>query len=463
MTMLHRRDAMIHLGRLGLGSLSLPALLGTRAAAEAPAKATARSCILLFLWGGPSQPDMWDLKPDAPEGIRSPFGPIATNVPGIAVSDQMPLLARHTDKVAIVRSMSHESNNHEPSVYHTLTGRRNPALVVPANARKRTDFPNLGSVISAFSPSGSLPACVTIPQPVGHDGINYSGTHAGFLGPRYDPMETRQAAPQSNKSDGAHSIGLPPELAQSRLVARHGLLKVLEAEDRRLQTAGAARGLDENYEQAYRLLASSQARRAFDLGAEDPRLRDRYGRNDYGESFLLARRLVEAGVRLVTVTWMYFVPNNGRILNVWDTHGGTADLGKATGFEMLKADYGIPPFDRACSALLEDLSAGGLLDETLVVAVGEFGRTPRINPNQGREHWGMCYSALLAGGGIRGGQVYGASDRLGAFPKENPVAPEDLIATIYRALGVPADAEVRDRQDRPYRICEGKPVVDLFG
>ena len=459
----HRRDAMIRLGQLGIGSLGLPALLAAEGRAVAPAKPRAKSCILLFLWGGPSQPDMWDVKPDAPEGMRSPFRPIATNVPGIEISDQMPLSARVADKYTIIRSMSHDSNNHEPSVYHTMTGRRNPSLVVPANARKRLDFPGVGAIVSAFSPTSAMPASVTIPQPVGHDGFNYAGTHAGFLGPRFDPMELRQSTAQSNKTDGAYALGLPPGVTRDRLVARYGLLRVMEAEDRTLQSAPATQGLDASRERAYRMVASPVAKRAFDLDREDPRLRDRYGRNEYGESFLLARRLVEAGVRLVTATWLYFVPANNRILNVWDTHGGTPDLGNATGFAMLKADYGIPPFDLAYSALLEDLASRGLLDETLVVTVGEFGRTPKINPNQGREHWGMCYSALVAGGGIRGGQVYGSSDKNGAFPRENPVAPEDLLATIYEALGIDPSAEVRDREGRPYRISEGKPVTGLFG
>jgi hypothetical protein len=461
--MLHRRDAMIRLGQLGLGSLTLPGLLDAERASAATRRPSASSCILLFLWGGPSQPDMWDLKPDAPEGIRSQFRPIDTVVPGITVCDRMPLSARVADKFAVIRSMSHESNNHEPSVYHTLTGRRNPTLVVPANARKRTDFPGVGAVVSAFTPPSALPASVTIPQPVGHDGFNYAGTYAGFLGPRFDPMELRQATPSSNKSEGMHSLSLPDELTPTRLVARHGLLRTLEAEDRRLQSTSSTQGLDATRELAYRMVASPQAKRAFDLEREDPRVRDRYGRNEYGESFLLARRLVEAGVRLVTVTWLYFVPKNGRILNVWDTHGGTPDLGNATGFQMLKESYGIPPFDLAYSALLEDLSSRGLLDETLVVTVGEFGRTPKINPNQGREHWGMCYSALLAGGGVRGGRVYGSSDKTGAFPRENPVAPEDLLATIYFALGIDPSAEIRDRQDRPYRLTEGRPVTALFG
>lgn len=459
--MLHRRDAMIRLGQIGLGSLSLPALLSAEGRAGSPAP-RAKSCILLFLWGGPSQPDMWDMKPDAPEGIRSQFRPIDTNVPGIRICDQMPLSARIADKYAIIRSMSHESNNHEPSVYYTMTGRKNPTLVAPANARKRVDFPNVGSVVSAFSSPSAMPPSVTIPQPVGHDGINYAGTYGGFLGPRFDPMEVRQSTPQSNKTEGDHALGLPPGLTRDRLIARHGLLKVMEAEDRMMQSSQAAQGLDASFDRAYRMVASPLAKRAFDLDREDPKLRDRYGRNEYGESFLLARRMVESGVRLVTATWLYFVPTNNRILNVWDTHGGTADLGNASGFAMLKADYGLPPFDRAYSALIEDLSNRGLLDETLVVTVGEFGRTPKINPNQGREHWGMCYSALVAGGGIKGGQVYGSSDKMGAYPRENPVSPEDLLATIYQSLGIDPRSEIRDRQDRPYTISEGTPVSGLF-
>jgi hypothetical protein len=405
---------------------------------------------------------MWDLKPDAPEGIRSPFKPIDTNVPGIQICDQMPLSARLADKYAIIRSMSHESNNHEPSVYHALTGHRNPRLVVPSNARKRSDFPNVGAIVSAFTPPSALPASVTIPQPVGHDGFNYAGTHAGFLGPRFDPMEMRQSTPESNKTEGAHSLGMPADLTRSRLVSRFGLLRVMEAEDRMLQSNAATLGLDASRELAYRMIASPLAKRAFDLEREDPRIRDRYGRNDYGESFLLARRLIESGVRLVTATWLYFVPSNNRILNVWDTHGGTADLGGLGGFDMLKADYGIPPFDHAYSALIDDLASRGLLDETLVVTVGEFGRTPRINPQQGREHWGMCYSALVAGGGVRGGQVYGSSDKLGAFPRETPVAPADLLATIYHALGIDPATEIHDRENRPYPISDGTPVTSLF-
>jgi hypothetical protein len=341
-----------------------------------------------------------------------------------------------------------------------LTGRQNPTLVVPRNQRQRGDFPFFGSVVSRFSPVADLPACVTIPRPIGHDGVTYSGTYAGFLGPRHDPLEPREA-PMSREQP-AHALTLPPDLDTTRLLARRGLLDVLEAEDRRLQHDRAAEGLSGFHEQAFRMLSSPAAKRAFNLDLEPPAVRDRYGRNEYGESFLLARRLVEAGVRLVSVVWMYFMPN-GRVANVWDNHGGTDGLGKITGYAMLKEKYCIPPLDQGYSALLDDLAQRGLLGETLVVAVGEFGRTPKINATEGRDHWGMCQSALLAGGGVRGGQVYGATDKQAAFVKDSPVSPEDLIATIHHALGIPPESEIRDRDGRPYRVTEGHPVTALFG
>jgi hypothetical protein len=236
---------------------------------------------------------------------------------------------------------------------------------------------------------------------------------------------------------------------------------MIDTQERELQHSRAAEGLDGFQQQAFRMVTSSAAKRAFRLDLEPPSVRDRYGQNEYGESFLLARRLVEAGVRLVTVTWMYIFPN-GRVSNVWDNHAGFGIHGAKTGFDLLKSPVGIPPLDRAYSALIEDLADRGLLDETLVAAVGEFGRTPTINKDAGRDHWGACQSALLAGGGVRGGQVYGASDRHAAYVKDNPVSPEDLLATIYHSLGIPPESEVHDRDGRPYRIAEGRPVTALF-
>lgn len=462
MAHLHRRDAMIRLGQIGAGGLSLPCLFEAQASASnrKESKATADACIYVFLWGGPPQQDTFDLKPDAPEGIRSPFKPIDTSAPGIRICDQLPLLSRQMDKVAVVRSLTHGSNNHEPSVYHMLTGRKNPSLSVPRNIRKRTDFPHYGSVLSYFAPQGGVPAAAAIPCPIGHDGVIYSGTHAGFLGPRHDPLERRASL----------AAGLPPpyaldplpDLSETRLIARTGLLNQLERQDDALQKSAAGRDLDVFRDKAMKLIATPTVRQAFDLDREPPAVRDRYGRNEYGECFLLARRLVEAGVKAVSLNWIYLM-SNGKIANVWDNHGGTAGLGGISGYDMLKANYCLPPLDRGLSALLEDLGNRGLLERTLVAVAGEFGRTPKINDKNGRDHWGALQSALLAGGGIRGGQVFGKSDSTAAYPTENPVSPEDFLATIYHAMGVPADAEIHDREGRPHRVIEGQPIRALFG
>jgi hypothetical protein len=254
---------------------------------------------------------------------------------------------------------------------------------------------------------------------------------------------------------------LPPDLGEVRLLARRGLLNVLEEQDQRMQQTREARGLDTYRDQAFAMLSSPRAKQAFDIEREDPRLRDRYGRNEYGESFLLARRLVESGVRLVTITWLYFMPN-GRVANVWDNHGGTGGLGGITGYAMLKEKYCIPPLDQGLSALLQDLDLRGELNETLVAVFGEFGRTPKINGTAGRDHWGPCQSAILAGGGVRGGQVFGSSDKDAAYPKTNPVSPEDMLATIYHALGIPPGTEIIDREDRPHRISDGTPITAIF-
>jgi hypothetical protein len=341
-----------------------------------------------------------------------------------------------------------------------LTGKRNPSLRVPTNQRKRGDFPNVAGVVSYFSPPGAMPASVTLPTPIGHDGVTYSGTHAGFLGPRYDPLELK-AAHQS--SDQPFPMAARPDVGPGRLAARQGLLQRIEQTEKVLQKHPATSGLGAFHEQALRIVASPVARRAFDISREPIAVRELYGRNQYGDAFLLCRLLVEAGVRLVTFTWLY-VMSNGRVSNVWDNHGGIGGLpGGATGYGMLKADYCIPPLDRGLSALLEDLDDRGLLDETLVLACGEMGRTPRINANQGRDHWGAAQSVLLAGGGVRGGQVYGSTDAHAAYVKDNPVRPEDLLATVYNAMGIDPDSEVHDRERRPYRITEGRPVTALFG
>jgi len=462
--MFNRRDAMIRLGQLGLGAVTLPGLLGAEQAqakidVTPRARGKAKSCIFIFLCGGPPQQDLWDLKPDAPEGVRSLFKPIRTNVPGIDICDQMPLLAQQMDKVAVVRSLTHQSDIHEPSVYHMLTGKQEPTFVMPRNSRKRSNFPGFGSILSSFSEPGDMPPNVTLPRPVGHDGVTYAGTYAGFLGPRHDPLELKEA--HNARDYGAHPVTLPPDVDVTRLQARHGLVKLIEARDSALNRDRGAQALGGFYDQAFRMVSSPVAKRAFNLELEAPAVRDRYGRNEYGDSILLARRLVEAGVRMVSVIWMYIMPV-GRVANVWDNHGGYDIHGAKTGYDLLKAPCCIPPLDRGLSALLADLQDRQLLDETLVAAVGEFGRTPKINATGGRDHWGKCQSALLAGGGVRGGQLYGSSDAAAAYPRDNPVSPEDFQATIYRAFGLEPEAVIYDRENRPHHISEGKPVVALF-
>jgi hypothetical protein len=383
--------------------------------------------------------------------MRSHFQPIPTATPGIEVCEHLPNFARHTDKVAIVRSLTHDSNNHEPSVYRTLTGRINNTLVVPRNQRNRLDGPNLGSIVSAFSEPGVLPAAVTIPRPIGHSGVTYSGTHAGWLGTRHDPMEVAAAAGGSTEKP-THSMALPEDLSNTRLLARQGLVRTIDQIDRRFDHLAATRSIGDYREQAVRMLSSTLAQNTFNLDKEDPRTRDRYGRNEWGEAMLLARRLVEAGVRLVTISWMY-VPPNGAVSNVWDNHAGTY---------MLTEPYCLKSLDPGYAALLEDLSDRGLLSETLVAMYGEFGRTPLLNATQGRDHWGMVQSAVLAGGGIQGGRIYGSSDKDAAYPASHPVSPEDMLATIYYSLGIDPHAELLDPLGRPHRVVEGTPLTGLF-
>jgi hypothetical protein len=399
---------------------------------------------------------MWDMKPESATGIRSQFATIPTVVPGIDVCEHMPLFARHTDKVALVRSVTHPSNNHEPSVYRTLTGRINNTLSVPRNQRNRNDFPNLGSIVSWFTPAGEMPAAVTIPRPIGHDGVTYSGTHGGFLGGRHDPMET--AAAEETPEKPTHPIALQSDLAEARLLARRGLLGTLEELDERYQHVRSARSIDSYRAQGFSMLTSPKAKRAFRLDLESAETRERYGRNEYGESLLLARRLVEAGVRLVTISWMY-IQKGGNVANVWDNHGPFEGL---TGTNMLKAYYCLPSLDRGFSALMDDLQREGLLDETLVAMWGEFGRTPKLNAAQGRDHWGAVQTACFAGGGVRGGTVYGASDGDAAYPRSNPVSPEDLLATVYHSLGIDPDAEVYDPLNRPHRVVDGRPIHEIL-
>jgi hypothetical protein len=472
--MLYRRDAMLRLGTAACGALSLPVLIQSEKAKAASrisgSGRTARSCIFLFMWGGQPQQDMWDLKPDAPDGVRSHFQPIETTAPGILFSDQMPQIAAQAEKLAIIRSLNHSTTDHGVSVYHAMTGRAmSPPRTFPGNDRRRTDFPSIGSMFSYLGEKSSIPTSFTIPRPVAHDGLRYAGTHAGFLGSLHDSVELGQVynhvevGPRPDEAKSMTPLTLPDDITAARLQARRGLLDLLESQDRMLQKNAVTSAYSSVYEDAYSLINSTAARNALNLELESAAVRDRYGRNEYGESFLTARRLVEAGVRLVTVNWMFITPR-AKVYNVWDAHGGLTDLENGeTGYGMLKSQYCLPAFDQAFSALLEDLGQSGLLDETLVSCVGEFGRTPKINPADGRDHWPYCYSGVLAGGGVRGGTVFGASDKNAAWVKDDPVTPGDYLATVCQACGLDPAQEIRDLSGRPFKICEGEPISAILG
>jgi hypothetical protein len=438
------RREFLRVGGLALAGLSLPGLLHAR-----PATARARSVIQLFMWGGPSQHETFDLKPQAPEGVRGLFRPIATSVPGVRICEHLPLLARAFGRYAIVRSLTHTGVNHGTSAYHVLTGHIH---ATPGTLRHPapTDFPGVGCAVARFGRQPrDVPAYVALPS-VLHDGDGgeVPGQGPGFLGQRHAPFLVNGDPTRSDFS--IDTLRLPGDVDGRRFRDRIGLQALLDQEGERLAWLPAGREMDEHYEQAFRLLQSPATRRALDLAAEPDRVRERYGRHHFGQSCLLARRLVEAGVPLVTVYW-----NAPHIddLQHWDTHKDS--------FNRLQ-NHLLPHLDRGLTALLDDLAERGLLDETLVVWCGEFGRTPKLNKNAGRDHWGFCQSALLAGAGVRGGQVYGSSDASAAYAAELPVSPDDLAATVFHPLGIPLDQELRDAQGRPLPLCTGKPVLGLF-
>lgn len=456
------RRQLISAGSLGLFGLSMPGLsaaeqrLSEIQNTARPGKA--KACILLFMWGGPGHQDTWDLKPDAPAEIRGEFQPISTNVPGIQICEHFPKLARRTDKLAIIRSMTHGDVNHTTATHYLLTGQ-----APPPGGDLRKDWPHIGSVISRLGRGeGPIPPFVsmrprlenTVPRFVEQS----HGQFAGWLGSRWDPLTI-----DANPASPGYRVGdfdLAADVSIQRLSERRELLESLEAERAiRSEERSARQAMNRHYQQAYELLISAIGSSAFDLTQETPEMRDRYGRNPHGQSVLQARRLVERGVPLVTVFW----PNDG-IKNVsvyWDTHSK----------EFIDHKNRLmPPADLAFSTLLDDLEDRGLLDETLVVWTGEFGRTPRVGQrnsdagagSDGRDHWPNCFTSVLAGGGIAGGQVYGSSDRHAAYPASDPVHPVDLAATIYHQLGVPAGLELYDHLNRPFVICPGRPIQSLI-
>lgn len=447
------RREFLRIGVLGIGGLTLPALLQLQQVRAAPAerRGRARSVILLFLSGGPSHLDMFDLKPDAPEEIRGTFRPIDTNVPGIRISEHLPRTARVADKCAIIRSMSHPSGNHPAATYWMMVGSPIGRPAPQAVTMSREDRPHPGSVLTRFRPSPrGLPSFVMVPEAISPVGPERPGQHAGFLGAAYDPYRVNSDpnSPEYNPGALRPSAGVSTE----RLDARRHLLAQVSTQARHLEQSSVGQTLDPYYTRAFDLLSSPAAQQAFDISAEPATVRDRYSRHIFGQSVLLARRLVEAGVRLVHVNWVRH--DNGPGGQGYDSHRDHLNWCRTELF---------PPTDAAFATLVEDLHERGLLEETLVVMMGEFGRTPRFNVNGGRDHWPQCFSVVLAGGGIRGGQVHGASDRIGAYPTASPVSPQDLIATIYHCLGVDHHTIIHDLQGRPFHLVDGTPLHGLLG
>jgi uncharacterized protein (DUF1501 family) len=454
---LSRRE-VIRAGSLGLFGLSLPDLLARRAAANdlsEPSFGRAKACILLFMWGGPAHQDTWDMKPEAPPEIRGEFKPISTNVPGLSICEHFPQLAQRCDKLTLVRSMAHNNADHTPSTHFLLTGQP-----PPATNDRRVQWPSLGSALSKLGRGrGSLPPYISFRPKLENDVPRFveesQGQFGGWLGAGHDPLIIDHDPSRADYR--VSDLSLREGLSKARLDERRGLLA---------QAAGRLDGNDpalashaKNLERAYDLLISAaDAKGAFDLAQEPPKMRERYGLNPHGQSVLQARRLVERGVPLVTVFW----PSDG-IKNVsvyWDTH--------SRNFIDLKQRL-MPVTDQAFSALLDDLGERGMLDETLVVWTGEFGRTPRVGQRNsdagagrdGRDHWPGCFTSVLAGGGARGGFVFGKSDKQAAYPASDPVAPADLVATVYHLLGVPEHQTLPDTSGRPVFVRPGKAIFEL--
>ena len=447
------RRSVLQVGGLGALGLSLPALLRAADQRKGPPPQV-RSVIFLFQFGGPSHVDMFDRKPDAPDDIRGPLGSIQTTLPGLAICEHLPRTADIMNKLTVIRTMTHKSKNHNSATYCALTGHEPPSD--DQRLRDSLDlFPAYGSVVDKVAPGAKdMPTFVAYPH-VMRDGSISPGQTASFLGKRHDPLLFTE---DPNDDDfQLPELSLPEGLSPDRLANRRKLQQIVDRQSRLLDHSATARGLDAYYEKALSMLTSDKVRRAFDLSAEPEQVRESYGRTTYGQSCLLARRLVEAGVKFVNVYFSRNIGGQSTASGGWDTHG----FNNTRMFPIVK-DYHFPVTEQTLPTLILDLEARGLLDETLVVRVGEFGRTPKINNNASRDHWPNCYSALLAGGGIRRGYVHGASDKYAMFPARDPVRPGDLAATIFYLLGIDPGTEIHDTQDRPLVIADGRPVIKVL-
>ena len=466
------RREFLRVGGAGILGVSLADVLRLQAnAASAPDSAKgksgwgrAKSVILVFLQGGPSHIDIWDPKPDAPSNVRGEFKPIKSIVPGISLSEVMPLLARQMDKATLIRSMSYTPAglfNHTAAIYQMMTG-YTPDRVSPSGQLEPpapNDFPHAGCQIARLKPPEvpMLPF-VLLPRPLQESNVIGKGGTAGFLGAAYDPYYFYQDPAKEIKLD---DLTLRKGVSKERLERRATLLRSVEEQMPDMEKAVEKYALDSYYRKAFDLVSSGRARNAFDLAQEPDKLRDRYGRHTFGQGLLLARRLIEAGTRFVQVNWPA-VANGNPTVDAWDTH--------AANFAPLR-DLHCPKLDSGLSALLEDMEQRGMLKETLVIAIGEFGRSPRLgvstsgngNAPDGRDHWPYCYTSLIAGAGIRRGALYGKSDATASSPAENPVHPIQILATVYHALGIDPHTIVYNHLNQPRELVQAEPVTALFG
>ncbi len=432
------------LGWLGLGlSDALRAEEQRRASGFISGRAR-KSVIFLHQFGGASHHDTFDMKPDAPAEIRGEFNPIPSNLPGLQVCEHLPKLAKMMDKVCLVRSVNHGTSAHNSGAYYSLTGHKPLIDIVTANATA-TDFPAYGSIVDKLAPSPSqVPTAVSLPTMIADGPFRTPGEFAGFLGKQHDPLFITKNPNDPNFR--VDELSLPMEVPLARAGDRRAMFESLASYSELNESLAAVQGMKSYQERAFALLTSPQTQHAFDIHAEDPKLRDRYGRTTYGQSVLLARRLIEADVRFVTV---YYSPGIGG----WDTHKDN--------FNTLKNSR-LPITDQTVSTLLDDLDDRGLLDDTMVVWTGEFGRTPKINGDAGRDHWPRCYTVLMAGGGLKRGFIHGASDASGAYPKDAPCKPDDLSATMFHCLGIDPATELRDQLNRPIPVSYGSVIEPLL-
>jgi hypothetical protein len=445
------RREVLRVGGLGFTGLMWSDWLRARTEGSQPKRkpapgqfGKAKACILIFNYGGPSHLDIWDLKPDAPKEIRGEFRPAATNVPGIAITEHLPHLAALADRYTILRSVTHRDNDHAIGAYLTLTGYSHPKNAILGIEPPETalDMPSLGSVISKLRPPRRPVFPYVTLGDLRHFGNNDSlGQNAGCLGKVYDAFTLPFVRPPNGMLDFSGVTSVMSTVDAGQIAGRRDLLDQIRRAAPALEATAGMRNLDQFTRRAYELLASPASRNAFDLGKEPPKVRDAYGPTPFAQNCLLARRLVEAGIPMITV---YSFGNRD-----WDTHGDN--------FKNLKNTL-LPTTDQGVSALLKDLDSRGLLDETLVVWMGDMGRTPRINNGAGRDHWSFCFSIVMAGGGVRGGQVYGSSDRTAAYPSTQPVSPADVAATIYHCLGIDPRTHVTDQQGRPFLVNTGQPI-----